>query len=464
MTIKTKRVTLADFRGGMTGVLDDRLLPLSYARVAYNFNSQDGALKDGVGLSSLKFSNGRFCKVEETIEAVYYYKRYQGGYKDALLLYCSDKCVYYFEIFGEGEAVKLEGVSFQTKPVGAWYNYEGTDLYYLSTESEGLFVLDGTTVKKAESVPMIRDMCIYNERLFITTGGDGTRLYYSDDFNPLNFSVSLEEGGFVDFQDGRGGLQKIISSLGYLYIFRSYGISRLTAYSDQTDFSVTHLFVSTGKIYPDSVTACSNGIIFLASDGLYRLTESGVSKILSDYDTFLNGCDNSDAKGLYFSGKFFLKCKMLIEGKSEEVVLVYDLSNDSSYICKNLKVKDFCSVLAENASMAIVVRNNGKEVCTFDNSGRILGQPLTKVWETPITDLGVSGRQKTVKKIEMSTSVEVKVTVCSNRERKTVRIKKGRGVSSENLSVRGEEFKFIFSTTSSGCEICAPTITFSYLQ
>ena len=460
MSVRTKKVTLTDFRGGMTGVLDDRLLPLSFARVSYNFNNQDGALKDGVGLSKLKFPNGKYFEGNEVIEAVYYYKKYHKGFKDALLLYCSDKRVYHYDIF-EGTVTPLE-LTFETKPVGVGYNYEGNDIYFLSTESEGLFVIDGTEVEKVQNLPTIKDMCIHNERLFITTAGSGTRLYFSDDFNPLNFSVSLEEGGYIDFQDGRGGLQKLVSSLGYLYIFRSYGISRLTAFANQTDFSVNHLFVSTGKIYPDSVSACANGILFLASDGLYKLTENGVSKILSSYDTFLNACDNSEAKGLYYNGKFYLKCKMLIDKKQEDMVLVYDLAKDSSYLCKNLKVKDFCAVQSENFSTAVVVRNNSKEICTFDNSGRILSQPLSKVWETPITDLGLSGRQKTVKRIEMYTSVEVKVTVCSDRETKTVRIKKG-GTNGTNLSVRGKEFKFIFSTTSSGCEICSPTITVSYL-
>lgn len=464
MTIKTKRVTLADFRGGMTGILSDRLLPLSYASASYNFNNQNGALKDGVGLCKLKFPCEGYCESEQVIQSVYYYKRYNLGFQDALLLYCSDNCVYHFDIFGTGEVAKIEGVSFSSKPVGVSYNYEGVDLYFLSTEKEGLFVIDGKTAIKANNLPTVKNMCIHNERLFITTADSGTRLYFSDDFNPLNFNVSLEEGGYIDFQDGRGGLQKLVSSLGYLYIFRTYGISRLTAFSEQTDFSVTHLFVSTGKIYPDSVTECSNGIIFLASDGLYKLTENGVAKILSDYDAFLNGCDNSEAKGLYHAGKFYLKCKMLINKKQEDIVLVYELSNQSSYLAKNLKIEDFCGVYAETTTMAAVVRKNSKEICTFDNSGRILGQPLTKVWETPITDFAVASKEKTVKRIEMVTSVDLKVTIISDRETKSVLIKKSKGISGENLSVRGKEFKFIFSTSYSGCEICSPRITFCYLQ
>ncbi len=462
MSVKTKKILLSDFRGGMSGVLADRLLPLSYATVSYNFDNSDGALKDGMGVSDITFPNGFWCQTTSPAQSVYYYRRYDNGFKDSILLYCSDKCVYSFSIFDKNGIQKIKGLEFDSKPIGVPYNYNGKDIFLFSTQKEGLFVLDGTNATKVNA-PLIKSMCIHNERLFITTGGDGTRLYYSDDFNPLNFSVTLEEGGYIDFQDGRGGLQKLVSSLGYLYIFRSYGISRLASYFDQADFSVNHLFVSTGKIYPDSVTACSDGIIFLASDGLYKLTSAGVGKIFSDYDSFLNGCDNSNAKGLYYNGKFFLNCKMSLKGKEEDVVLICNLVKNTSYLAKNLKVADFCVITAENYCKSIVLQKNRKALCTFDKLGNNCEKPLTKVWETPVSSLGVVGKEKTVKKIEVSTNVDLTVTVISEKESKSVKIKKKKGVSGENLSVRGKEFKFIFSTSSAKCEICSPQITFSYL-
>ena len=462
MSVKTRKVLLSDFRGGMSGVLADRLLPLSYASLSYNFDNSDGALKDGIGLSAITFPNGFKCQLSSPVKAVYYYKRYSSGVKDALLIYCQDKCVYAFGIFDKSGIVKIDGLEFEDIPVGVSYNFNGKDIFLFSTQNDGLYLLDGLSATKIDA-PLIKSMCIHNERLFITTGGDGTRLYYSDDFNPLNFSVTLTEGGYIDFQDGRGGLQKLVSSLGYLYIFRSYGISRLASYFDQTDFSVSHLFVSTGKIYPDSVTACSDGIIFLASDGLYKLTASGVGKIFSSYDAFLNGCDNSMAKGLYFSGKFFLNCKMLLNGKQESVVLVCDLTKNTSYLSKNLKVQDFCVITAENFCSSVVVQKNRNGLCTFDNLGNNCGQPLTKVWETPVSSLGVIGKEKTIKRIEVSTNVDLTVTIISEKETKKIRIKKGKGISGENLSARGKEFKFIFSTNSAKCQISSPQITFSYL-
>ena len=73
------------------------------------------------------------------------------------------------------------------------------------------------------------------------------------------------------------------------------------------------------------------------------------------------------------------------------------------------------------------------------------------------------GKEKTIKRIEVSTNVDLTVTIISEKETKKIRIKKGKGISGENLSARGKEFKFIFSTNSAKCQISSPQITFSYL-
>jgi O-phosphoseryl-tRNA(Cys) synthetase len=139
------------------------------------------------------------------------------------------------------------------------------------------------------------------------------------------------------------------------------------------------------------------------------------------------------------------------------------MTKNTSYIAKNLKLKDFCKITAENFCKSVVVQKNRNRIGTFDLLGNNCGQPLTKVWETPISSLGVIGKEKTIKRIEMSTNVDLTVMVISEKETKKVKIKKSKGLSGENLSVRGKEFKFIFSTNSSKCEICSPQITFSYL-
>lgn len=83
--------------------------------------------------------------------------------------------------------------------------------------------------------------------------------------------------------DERGALNRVISYLNYVYVFRDYGISRITAFGAQTDFSVSNLFVSSGKIYPRSVALCGDSVIFLRRTGFICLTEFPPKKYLKDW-------------------------------------------------------------------------------------------------------------------------------------------------------------------------------------
>ena len=310
MNIKTKRVMLSDFSGGLKGDIAPRLLPLNYALDTYNFNTFNGALTDGVGLKYLTFASKKVLQLESPAQAVYYFKNYNEGANDKILFYCQDKFVYCYDI-NSANLTKIEELFFENAPQGIWYRLQDKDIYIFSSKQE-TYVFDGEKVEKLENLPVIKDACIHNERLFAISGSEQSRLYFSDDFNPFNFNISNEEGGFIDFVDERGALNKLVSNSGYLYLFRTHGISRLSSFYAQENFSVSHIFSCVGKVYSGSVTSCESGILFLAGDGIYMLSGYSVKKILPNLDEFFTGVDNTDSKAVFIYGKFYLKCKMKI--------------------------------------------------------------------------------------------------------------------------------------------------------
>ena len=462
MRVNTKQIVLSNFSGGMNCNISSRVLPINYATLSYNFDYSNGALKDGVGLKSAKFPTKQTLNVEQGVEGVYYFKRYNSGYIDQLILYCKDKNMYSYDIYNGGELKKIENLTFATKPKGITYKYDDTDVYIFSTEQEGTFLYDGENAYKVDSLPPFSDMCIHNERLFVISSGDKTRLYFSDDFNPFNFNVALDQGGYIDFTDSRGGLNKIVSSMGYLYIFRSYGISRLSSFYAQENFSVYHIFSSFGKICSDSVTPCDRGIIFLA-EGLYMVKANGeIKRVLSEFDELFIGVENQGAKGLYYNGQFYLKCNINLKGQIQQALVVYDVNRNQGYISKNFSVLDFCSITGESFSLPVIVAGNGKTIYTFSKDASINNVPVTKVWETPFTDLNIS-KEKVLKRIEINSVNQLKFTVETNSSKKSFILNPTNGYASLNVAVRGREFRFVIENSMAGCEISNPVLTFSYV-
>lgn len=462
MNIKTKRVELTDFSGGIKSDISQRLLPLKYATDCYNFNTFNGALTDGVGLKSLLFNSKKIIKLNSCALNVYYFRLYSNGFSDKLLLYCQDKYIYCYDI-NSSNIEKIENLYFEQAPKGVYYRMGSIDIFIFSTEQEGVFVFDGESAEKVDNMPSVKDICLHNERLFAVSNGESTRLYFSDDFNPFNFNISLEEGGYIDLVDQRGSINKLVSSLGYLYIFRTHGISRLTSFYAQENFSVNHIFSCVGSIYANSVTPCESGIMFLSADGIYLISGNSVKKVMSNLDNYFTGVDNTDSKGIYFKGKFYLKCKIRQSGKEQDVLVVYSIKDDYGYICKNLNIKDFCSIMGEEYSMPAIIANNGSSLYTFCDTATILNVPLTKVWESPFTDLGVIGKDKVLKKIELYTNSEVKIKVVTDKVQRSFLLKPKNNYAVENVSIKGLEFKFVFISTATKCEISKPTLTFSYV-
>lgn len=127
-------------------------------------------------------------------------------------------------------------------------------------------IYDGTAVTGVEDAPPVTSMCAHGERLFLTDA-DGDAVWFSDDFDPANWNVSLSEAGFIDFGGAGGRVLKAVSFGGYVYVFKSYGISKVYAYGEQNSFSASEIFVSSGKIRGDSITVCGNCILFSRPTG-----------------------------------------------------------------------------------------------------------------------------------------------------------------------------------------------------
>ena len=100
---------------------------------------------------------------------------------------------------------------------------------------------------------------------------------------------------------------------------------------------------------------------------------------------------------------------------------------------------------------------------TFCDNASVLGVPITKVWESPFSDLGIVGKDKVLKKIELYTKNQVQIKIITDKMQKTFLLTPKNNYAVENVCVRGRDFKFIISNSFVGCEISKPTLTFSYV-
>ena len=427
------------------------------ASESYNFSTVDGALKISVG--GVKISSD-FILPSATLLSVYFYKKndYETGIvDDRVMIFCDDGFIYSCPITG-GEFKLIPTLHFYNRPIGLCYNYNSKDVIIFSSDEGYIRIYDGSTTVTRYNMPTITSMCMHAERLFLTTGGVNGALWFSDDFDPTNWNVSLSEAGFIDMSDERGEMICAVDFANYVYVFRSYGIARVSAYADQTQFSVTQLLTSCGKIVKNSIVKCGDCLTFVASDGIYRFDGYSASKISQVFDKKFDYSE-IDVKGVYYNGYVYYIFKNLKTG--EKTVLKITPSGNDYVFIKAGDIVDFSVINAENKYLLWGIDNETNQIFEVREIGSFLDVNTEKFWKSKKTDFGITAPKKLLKELSFYTTEKCEVKVGADGNEKTFDVQgKGKIIIRPNL--KGNIFDFSIKSNQKEIEVSGLTITLSY--
>ncbi len=461
--VYSKRATINSFANGMRGTKSQKRLDVSRAKFFHNFDLSDGTLKSGIGVSNLN-GNDNISSGNLTLTALYPYIKYDvtsGKYVEYVVYYAQDKCLYLANVNGKNYE-KISTQTFSEVPDFIEYNYLDSDVLLVSTSAEGLFVLDGKNLTAVDGAPPLTSLCMHNERTFATGAGEGKSLWFSDDFDPTNWAISLSEAGFISFAGDQGKLLKAVSFLGYVYVFCEYGILRVIASGDQEEFSVDNLYGKQGKIYGETVTECGDFIVMLTSSGFYAFNGLSATKILQEYDEVVLSADNQNAKGVFDGQNVYFILNVNVSGEVQKAVLKYDVRNKTSYLSLNIPLVDVCYYKGSQ-NKVLALTSNALKPCVIDDGGQIFGENLLKSWESEYCDFSIAEKNKNLKKVSVDYKGDCALTIIT--ENKSVSHNfKGYGQGDFYPCIRGESFKFKITSLSSETEIYKLSFQIDYVK
>ena len=440
---------------------DESVIDFSTAASCYNFDFSSGALRGGYGIAkhaAVPMESRRYWVYRcysETLERVVdkYIFQQSGG---LIKFYDPDK----------DKIRALSGFAY-TDVKMLNYKLNSKDVMLISCNERPLMVYDGYGLYIYDSAPRISSMALHYERLFVTNPDEPTKVFFSDDLDPTNWTVDSTAGGFIELLDERGDMTKVVSFGGYLYVFREHGISRITAAGAQSGFSAVNLFVSADRIYPESIVKCGSIIMFLASDGLYAFDGYDCTKLLTRLNGLIVGAPKSSA---YFDGKYYLSCRMNFDdGKkigseayeSEEfddsnALLVYDVTTGEYSVTRGVAIQFMTSCTYDGEDMLVACERHGAGV--IKRCGTRYDDPLPKLWRSPETDFGKPDCTKMLREVYIDTSVPCSVTVRGKRV-KTKAVKSGRRIVRVNTSA--DAMALVLETDEADCVIRPPTVIYS---
>lgn len=485
-----KKLNYAHFFNGINVDYDENILPITYSVNTYNFSFNSGALKTGLGIDYLKLPSSysldnnstRIVNFEgkQQFKAGWLYKKDNANiigisgvnYDNYLILQDVNGDFYIYDICSTTDFLsKIEGINITETATVLNYNLNSEDSVLICS-SEGMWVysFNKTTATKIENAPKIKSMCLHYERLFTTVIDDRYAVWFSDDLDPTNWNISLNEAGFIKFDSEHGIVNKVVSFNDYVYVFREYGISRITAFANQTEFSVNHLFVSSGKIYADTVAVCGDRIIFLTENGLYSFDGYSTTKINLNIDNMLTNVNNYFANGCYCNGKYYLTCKLNFNDNKKllceeynycnNAMLELDLNTKTLNILRGADIRCLLAIRDDkvNKVVAFYFDDNSYKLGEISNCGKLLNKVLPKCWKSPLSNMGYPERSKVIKTIYLNATAALTITIKTESFSKQFYLVPKNNLIKLNTIIKCNMFAINFETGEPEISISSPTV------
>ena len=480
-------VRLTDFSNGINTQKSFSVLPLNYAVNTFNFDLSSGALREGLGLKVFTTPYTRFgvahTKTYDVptnvtqIQNVWFYRRYDydgESFSPVMLIYGDDSKLYGTTIRSTTGFTEVASMALDGDPVGINYRLDNKDcmIFCSTSATDYLYTWDSiNAVQKYTGCPAVLSLAKHAGRLFATSTGDKKKLYFSDDLDPRNWQVSDTAGGYIEISDDRGALNKLIEWNNYLYVIRDYGITRISAWGEQQDFVVRHLYLSTGKIYANSAVHCGSCILMLCKDGLYMFDGTDTKKVNTGLDKFFDSVDNENSVGAFLDGKYYLSCRLnygddqVVGCESGDCVnntlLEYDINTGKLNILRGVDIKLLLNVQTSEFSKLVCCTNTAGQqnvLMEVTHDGQILDTPTFKFWESPKTDLGYPDKQKVLNEIYVTSSASAKLVLTTDGGDYSVDITASLIPKKYKLNIKCTTFSLSLATEASSIDILPPTL------
>ena len=484
-SVKKYKISYTSFASGMNTETDDNLLPHKQAKLVYNYSIKDGALKTGMGFKELTLPN-EYPELGDRVIQIYqgkdisnlwhfrYYDNLVGERRHKIMYTTTDGDLCYFDVFHYViESFKVTNIDlFTSVPVAINYRLNGEDCMIFSSPTDPMVVFTQNHLTETyEEAPKLVSVCIHYERLFAITEGERNTLVFSANMDPTSWDYNLDNAGFIQMVDERGSMCALVSFNDYVYVFRDYGVARVSAYGSLEDFSVSQLFVSSVKIYGGTVCACEDRIMFLAKDGLHYFGGYSTTKLNLGIDSLFKDVENEFASATFHNGKYYLACRLNFDDNVQigcevnddyknNALIEYDLKSGELNIMRGVDINKIISLDEGNVSKLVACfygeYSNKMGELTYD--GKVFGNSVKSVWTSPNSNLGYPDKLKQIKEVFIQSKYDSKILIKTDVEQKEYDVKGSNCTQRIKTNVRGEYVQISFVSENGEAEISSPEL------
>lgn len=473
MNYKTKRITINEFMFGLSKLENDFLLKPNQAKSCYNLKIQKGSLVQGNGLDELELP----CEPSEqaiTKKFVYttglnikkvwrykYYSEYNGYDEYVLIIFGSDNKLHFSPLFAYTDKFyTISDIEFNSTPTALNFRVGGRDVMgFCSPNDEFLVWYCDDAPYIVEGLPKFDSICLHNGRLFAIDSTKNYLVRFSSILNPLDWSSSnaSTSGGEIELNDFKGSLKNLVSFLDNVYVFRDFGISKISAFVANSNFGVSNIYSTSSKIFCNTACVCGDNIYFLSEDGLYKFDGFNVEKVEGSFSHLFKNKSQENAVTCFFDGKLYIACNLNFDDEKtvgvenstyfNNALIEYDLNAKTYSITRGIDVCHLLAVKDLILSKLFVCLNNTEKLFELTDSGKIETQALEKSWKSGKINFENFDKFKTLKEVYITCFYDCSLVLTTEKSTRTYLIKGSEKIQRIRVNQKGKYFSFELNST-----------------
>ncbi len=444
--------------------IDENMLEEGYAITTYNFITEDKTLKSGYGFKDVQMPTSSSNLDDESkvtlrgneVKAIWKLKWYNinTDTDNYYLFYFNDEnLICYDNMFSIRPATLIIPNDYTETPYVVYYRQDGSDCLLLSGEGGGLTIISGSSSQSSDTAPLIISCCSHYGMMFAITADARGKLIYSEDTDILEWTD--EKTKDLDFSDERGDLNKLMSFNDYIYIFRDYGITKVSVYSSDDEFSISHMYLADNYIYPNSISQSGDNIYFLEDSGIKVFNGSSVKNINLDCINLLKNCDNRNCYGVCFKGKYYLACRANFNdgkeigcekselGYKNNTLIIYDIESNHVDIVRGVDINQMLAFINPYKSKLFACFNNDyiNKIGEITTEGKIFDENEEASFLSGKIDFGLPGIKKKIKYFLIKSIYDCKIEFICEDKTKIIDVKGCDKIQKINANIVGRQFQ-----------------------
>ena len=428
--------------------------------LCYNFFVEDNALVNGFGFQNVTLPIGEGAETVRTIEMGSLVKcdlwHFPCFDKETNIrqdkVFCSTECgnLIYFDIFALSRTAVLLETNFDVLPSGTTYTKDGVDKMLFSASGKLTSFQVGEFATTEASLPQFVDLVWAYDRLFGVVEGKRDEILFSAVLDP---SMWTENEDKIVLNDNQGSANKLVYFNDDLYVFRDYGITRISEFGVAKDIELFNVYSSKSKIYGKSVVRCGSKILFLARNGLYSFNGSKVQKILPRLTKYLARFDNKNVCACFDGQNYLLALKLNFfddkkigcedyqEGCTNNAVIVYNVFDESVNVVRGVDIRSILKVNSQDLEKVFVTffGEHKTKLAMLDLSGKIFDKYLPMCWQSKKFDFGALDKIKNVREIFLRSNFDCITSIQTDVETESFVVVGKNDIQRIKTFVRGKE-------------------------